>query len=142
MTNEAVSVPDVFKMFDSDGDGYIPANEIGTPIRALGHVITNTELTALMRSVQVEKRGKVDLKTFQRMADSIQPSDTNRQLKEAFEVIDREGSGNVNATELRHLLTTLGDRMTDDEFNVLLQELDIDKTGNITCSDFIYLMTR
>ncbi|XP_067682362.1 calmodulin-like [Haliotis asinina] len=142
MANAPISVPDVFKMFDTDGDGYIPANEIGTPVRALGHVITNSELAALLRSVQIDKRGKVDLKTFQRMVDSIQPADTNRQLKEAFDIIDREGSGNVSATELRHLLTSMGDKMTDDEFNVLLQELDIDRTGNITCSDFIYLMTR
>ena len=35
------------------------------------------------------------------------------------------------ASELKHLLTNMGDRLSEDDFNVLLEELDIDSSGRI-----------
>ncbi|ESO83501.1 hypothetical protein LOTGIDRAFT_197181 [Lottia gigantea] len=132
-------ITEAFKLFDSDGDGYIPPNEIGTAVRALGHIITDTDLYNMMKKLGVGGRG-VDFNTYRKMVDSLKGANYARQLKEAFATIDRESSGYVVATELRTMLTRLGDKLTDDEFEVLLQELDVDRNGRIRTDDFIHLI--
>ena len=76
-------------------------------------------------------RGKVDLGKFRQLVQPLQGVNYTKQLEEAFNTIDKEGSGFIMATELHHLLTRMGDRITDEEFNALLEELDIDSNGRV-----------
>lgn len=68
---------------------------------------------------------------FRHMHGSLPAQNYTRQLEEAFKTVDKEGSGYVMASELKHLLTNMGDRLSDDDFNLLLEELDIDNNGRI-----------
>ena len=76
-------------------------------------------------------RGKVDLGKFRQLVQPLQGVNYSKQLEDAFNTIDKEGSGFVMATELRHLLTHMGDRITDEEFNGLLEELEVDSNGRV-----------
>lgn len=68
---------------------------------------------------------------FSHMVGSLRGANYTKQLEEAFKTIDKEGGGYIMASELRHLLTHMGDRITDDEFNTLLAELDVDSNGRV-----------
>lgn len=41
------------------------------------------------------------------------------------------GNGYINATELRHIMTTLGERLTNDEVEEMIKEADVDGDGTI-----------
>ncbi|VDO96291.1 unnamed protein product [Schistosoma mattheei] len=43
---------------------------------------------------------------------------------ESFRVFDKEDNGLISAAELRHLLTALGEKLRDDEVDVLLSGLE------------------
>ena len=73
----------------------------------------------------------MNLATLRKIIQPLETSNYTQQLNEAFATIDREGTGVVRVVELRHLLTTLGDKLTDDEFDILLQEMELDKGGEI-----------
>ena len=47
-------------------------------------------------------------------------------------VFDADGSGRVSATELREVLTSLGERLTVEEVEELFSEGEIDKQGMIS----------
>ncbi|VDQ00014.1 unnamed protein product [Trichobilharzia regenti] len=43
---------------------------------------------------------------------------------ESFRVFDKEDNGFISAAELRHLLTALGEKLRDDEVDILLAGLE------------------
>ena len=45
------------------------------------------------------------------MADT----DTEEEIKEAFKVFDKDGNGFISAAELRHVMTSLGEKLSDEE---------------------------
>jgi calmodulin len=47
--------------------------------------------------------------------------DTEEDIIEAFRVFDKDGNGTISAAELRHVMTNLGEKLTDEE--VLLRAL-------------------
>merc|ERR1712216_873956 len=52
--------------------------------------------------------------------------DTEEELIEAFKVFDRDGNGFISAAELRHIMTNLGEKLTDEEVDEMIREADID----------------
>ena len=48
--------------------------------------------------------------------------DAEEELLEAFKVLDPEGFGYVNSAELRNVLTSLGEKLTDDDLDEMIKE--------------------
>ena len=53
------------------------------------------------------------------------------ELIEAFKVFDSDGNGYIEPSELRHVMTNLGEKLSDEEFDELWREADIDQDGRI-----------
>ena len=49
-------------------------------------------------------------------------TDAEEELLEAFKVLDPEGFGYINSTELRNVLTSLGEKLTDEELDDMIKE--------------------
>ena len=47
------------------------------------------------------------------------------------QVFDRQGNGMVFVSDLKHSLTTLGERLTDEELDELVRECDQDGEGQV-----------
>ena len=50
--------------------------------------------------------------------DKMKDTDTEEELIEAFKVFDRDGNGFISAAELRHVMTNLGEKLTDEEVDL------------------------
>jgi calmodulin len=48
------------------------------------------------------------------------------EIIEAFQSFDTHGSGSISVKELTHMLTTTGEKLSDKEVRVLLDECDIE----------------
>lgn len=46
-------------------------------------------------------------------------------------VFDKDGNGLINAAELRHVMTNLGEKLTDQEVDEMMKEADIDGDGQL-----------
>lgn len=46
-------------------------------------------------------------------------------------MFDKNGDGYISASELRHVMTTLGEKLTDDEVDEMIREADIDGDGKV-----------
>ena len=49
---------EAFRLFDRDGDGSITVEEIGTVMRSLGQHPTDTDLTDMIKDVDIDGKGR------------------------------------------------------------------------------------
>lgn len=68
---------------------------------------------------------------------SARSSASNEEILNAFAVFDKDGDGTASASEVRHVLTNLGDRLSDEEVDEMLKEADSRNTGHINYNDFV-----
>ncbi len=54
-------------------------------------------------------------------------------LTVAAQVFDRDNNGFISAAELRHVMTSIGEKLTDDEVDEMIREADQDGDGRIDC---------
>lgn len=48
-----------------------------------------------------------------------------------YRVFDKDNNGVISSTELRRVMTNLGEKLTDDEVEDMIKEADIDGDGNV-----------
>jgi hypothetical protein len=69
------------------------------------------------------------------MARKMKDTDSEEEIREAFKVFDRDNNGFISAAELRHVMTSIGEKLTDDEVDEMIREADQDGDGRIDCMD-------
>ena len=58
------------------------------------------------------------------------------KLRRVFQKIDEDGSGTIEATELKDMLEMMGQQPTDHQINTMLQLADKDNSGSIDFDEF------
>ena len=48
--------------------------------------------------------------------------------------------GFISAAELRHVMTNLGEKLTDEEVDEMIREADVDGDGQINYEEFVKMM--
>merc|ERR1712226_537415 len=124
------------------GDGAITTKEFGTVMRSLGQNPTEAELADMINEIDTDGSGLVEFPEFlTMMARKLKDGqDSEEEVIEAFKVFDKEGNGFISAAELRHIVTNLGEKLTDEEADEMLREADIDGDGQINYEEFVKVM--
>jgi len=68
------------------------------------------------------------------------PEDFISEMKEAFKLFDKKGTGFLGSKEIPQLLRTLGYNPTETEVNAITAEVEVDHNGKMDLSQFIVLM--
>nr|prf myosin:SUBUNIT=essential light chain [Macrocallista nimbosa] len=141
--SEIEDAREVFDLFDFwDGrDGEVDAFKLGDLLlRCLGHNPTN----AIVSKHGTEKMGEKSYKFEEFIPlykELMNEKDTGTfaDFMEAFKTFDREGQGFISGAELRHLLTSLGEKLTDMECDDILRYIDLteDLEGNVKYEECI-----
>jgi calmodulin len=67
---------------------------------------------------------------------------TEKDLIEAFRVFDRDENGLIALNELRVIFTTLGETISTDEVNSILELVQVDDNGKVKYSEFVKLIQK
>ncbi|CAG8528744.1 23854_t:CDS:2 [Cetraspora pellucida] len=107
-----------FKLFDNKGNDTIPPEALGDLLRALGQNPSQADVVALTKGVGNNTA-------------------TYEEFVEGFQVLDKDRSGYISAGELRYVLTSLGEKLSEGEVDELMKTVEVDKNGNIKYEEFI-----
>mgnify|MGYP003319126910 CR=1 FL=1 len=132
---------EVFDLFDKNKDGSISTNELGEIMKALGANPTKEELQQMLNEVDTDGSGKIEFKEFLDLfTKRMKEPDTENDLIEAFKIFDKDGNGTISVKELKNVMSTLGESLSDEECEEIIKEADIDGDGCINYHEFVKIM--
>lgn len=73
------------------------------------------------------------------IARKLQSVDIEEEILEAFRVFDRDGNGSISKEELRFAITTLGEKVKEEELDDLMNAADLNGDGQINYSGLFSL---
>merc|ERR1712125_51744 len=95
----------------------------------------------MINEVDADGNGTIDFPEFLTMrARKMGDTDSEEEIVEAFKVFDKDGNGFISAAELRHVMTNLGEKLTDEEADEMIREADVDGDGQINYEEFVKMM--
>ncbi|KAH8804344.1 hypothetical protein F5884DRAFT_822452 [Xylogone sp. PMI_703] len=129
----------VFSLFAS----HITIQELGAVMRSLGQNPSESELQDLLNEVDTGNDGAIEFPEFiAMMARKTKEVDAEQEILEAFKVFDRDNNGFICATELRHVMAAIGEKLTDTDINEMIRATDKDGDGRISYEEFVHLMKQ
>eukprot|EP00532_Pseudo-nitzschia_australis_P000171 CAMPEP_0168195032 /NCGR_PEP_ID=MMETSP0139_2-20121125/19593_1 /TAXON_ID=44445 /ORGANISM="Pseudo-nitzschia australis, Strain 10249 10 AB" /LENGTH=142 /DNA_ID=CAMNT_0008118767 /DNA_START=136 /DNA_END=564 /DNA_ORIENTATION=- len=116
----------IFNKYSNGGS--IGSKEIGNACRAGGLNPSEEDLTFWKKEAKkgLDQRG---FNSF--MGEKLDESRDNiDEMISAFQAFDENGTGVIAMTELKVILTTMGEELTESEFDTLIEECDVEN-GNV-----------
>ena len=97
------------------------------------------------RDVELTPSGRVKLRSstiVQDLVRSAQSLDEEQiaEFKECFSLFDVDGSGSIDTSELKSVMTSLGQKMTDEELEQMIKNVDADGSGTVDFAEFLGMM--
>jgi calmodulin len=121
--------------------GTIELHELQLVMRQLGQNPSERELKEMISSVDDNGDNEIDFEEFMTLMKSrIGERDPEKELRDAFAVFDRDGSGSIDRRELKKIMKNLGQALTEDELDAMMDEVDTNGDGVISYEEFKAMM--
>jgi Ca2+-binding EF-hand superfamily protein len=144
LTEEQIQqIAQAFQLFDTDGSGTIETQELKIAMRALGFEPKQEEIDKMVRDVDDDGSGSVDYPEFlDMMAHKLLNRDPVAEINKAFKLFDDDNTGRVTFKNLKRVAKELGERLTDEELQEMIDEADRDGDGEVNNDEFQRIMKK
>lgn len=130
-----------FSVFDKDNDGSISTKDLSIVMHALGQEPTDVLLRDMVNEVDTDGNGGLEFSEFLRMmVRKMRLPDLDDELRIIFQVFDTTQTGYLGVQELRTIMRTLNEKMSDDDLNDMITSCDLDQDGKINFQEFVHMM--
>ncbi|XP_029443119.1 caltractin-like [Rhinatrema bivittatum] len=138
-------VRDAFDLFDTDGSGTIDVKELKVAMRALGFEPKKEEIKKMITDIDKEGSGTINFEDFLAMMTQkmVQvEKDSKEEIIKAFRLFDDDGTGKISFKNLKRVSKELGETLTDEELQEMIDEADRDGDGEINEQEFLRIMKK
>lgn len=127
-----------FKEADKDGSGFLTLNELTTMLRSKGYTESDDKIKAMFGSVDMSGDNKISLDEYMVAMGQVPPKNHQEaSMRAVFREFDKDGSGQVDAKELKEVMNKCGSNLSDQEVARLVQLIDKDGSGTVSYEEFI-----
>mmetsp|Transcript_6001 Transcript_6001/g.10293 ORF Transcript_6001/g.10293 Transcript_6001/m.10293 type:complete len:160 (-) Transcript_6001:317-796(-) len=138
--NQTQDFREVFDVIDQDKDGRIGLKDAGMFLRACSFNPTEAEVAELVKDLT--EKGHAETVEFGDLVAAMQrrptfTSYTVEDIQDAFRLFDRYGVGWLNVVEVKHIMTNLGEKLSDEELVDMLKDADPTNEGRVHYMDYI-----
>ncbi|XP_054071168.1 centrin-2 [Rissa tridactyla] len=136
-------IREAFDLFDTDGTGNIDVKELKVAMRALGFEPKKEEIKKMISDIDKEGTGKISFNDFlvvmtQKMAEK----DSKEEILKAFKLFDDDETGKISFKNLKRVAKELGENLTDEELQEMIDEADRDGDGEVNEQEFLRIMKK
>lgn len=88
--------------------------------------ILETDLRGMVKEVDQDGNGSIEFHEFLlMMARKLKASDGEEEMHHAFKVFDKNDDGFITFDELKRVMCSIGERLTDEEIEDMIKEADL-----------------
>ena len=136
-------IKEAFDLFDTDGSGTIDAKELKVAMRALGFEPKKEEIRKMIAEADKNGSGVIDFPDFlDMMTTKMAERDPREEMLKAFRLFDDDETGKISFKNLKRVAKELGENMTDEEIQEMIDEADRDGDGEISEEEFMRIMKK
>ena len=141
--DEIEEIKEAFDLFDTDGSGSIDPKELRTAMQSLGFEAKNQTIYQMITGLDKNKSGNIDFEEFlDMMTARMSDKDTREDINKVFRLFDDDTSGSITIRNLRRVARELGETMTDEELQEMVERADSNGDGAVSMDDFYNIMTK
>lgn len=112
-------------------------------MRALGFEPKREEIKKMIADVDKDGSGVIDYNEFlDMMTAKMAERDPKEEMMKAFRLFDDDETGKISFRNLKRVAKELGENMTDDEIQEMIDEADRDGDGEISEEEFYRIMRK
>ncbi|GLU04385.1 hypothetical protein SLE2022_215350 [Rubroshorea leprosula] len=139
LSPKEAELQEVFRRFDSDGDGKISCSELTTYFVSIGESISRAEAQSVIGEFDDNGDGLLEFRDFIKMVEG--GSDVDDDLRGAFEMFEAEkGCGCITPRGLQKMFNRLGEVRSDEECVAMIRVFDLDGNGVLDFHEFQQMM--
>ncbi|XP_072454754.1 centrin-1-like [Notamacropus eugenii] len=136
-------IREAFDLFDTDGTGTIDVKELKVAMRALGFEPKKEEIKKMIADIDKEGAGKISFNDFLAvMTQKMSEKDTKEEILKAFRLFDDDDTGKISFKNLKRVARELGENLTDEELQEMIDEADRDGDGEVSEQEFLRIMKK
>eukprot|EP01067_Filipodium_phascolosomae_P009464 Filipodium_phascolosomae@DN8475_c0_g1_i1.p1 len=136
-------IKEAFDLFDTDGSGSIDAKELKVAMRALGFEPKKEEVRKMIQDIDKDGSGTINFNEFlEMMTHKMSERDPREEILKAFRLFDDDETGKITFKNLKRVAKELGENMTDEELQEMIDEADRDGDGEVNEEDFLRIMKK
>merc|ERR1712159_979368 len=136
-------IREAFDLFDTDGSGCIDAKELKVAMRALGFEPKKDEIRKMIADIDKDGDGTIDYDEFMMMMTAkMAEKDSREEICKAFRLFDDDETGKITFKNIKRVAKELGENMTDEELQEMIDEADRDGDGEINEEEFLRIMKK
>ena len=141
--DEIEEIKEAFDLFDTDGSGSIDPKELRAAMQSLGFEAKNQTIYQMITDLDKNKSGNIDFEEFlDMMTARMSDKDTREDINKVFRLFDDDTSGSITIRNLRRVARELGETMTDEELQEMIERADSNGDGAVSMDDFYSIMTK
>uniref|UniRef100_A0A7S3ND25 Calcium-dependent protein kinase 1 n=1 Tax=Euplotes harpa TaxID=151035 RepID=A0A7S3ND25_9SPIT len=132
----------IFKQLDANGDGKLSKAEIHDGYEEhFGKLLNEDELDRLFDEVDTDKSGFIDYSEFVVATMNEKNLFSEKKLKAAFKMFDKDDSGYISKDEVKESLLKV-QKFSEEEINEIVSQVDENGDGEISFEEFKIIMTK
>lgn len=140
---QKTDIKEAFDLFDTEGTGKIDTKELKVAIRALGFEPKKEEIKKMIADIDKEGTGKLSFDDFLAlMSMKMAEKDSKEEIMKAFRLFDDDETGKISFKNLKRVAKELGENLTDEELQEMIDEADRDGDGEINQEEFLRIMKK